>query len=197
MRGFLAIVLVAAISGCASRPVVNAPATVVLVGDSILVGAASEVTTALKREGWTVHIDAVGGTAIMGTPPIVRWPQRLDALVRERRPDVVVIELGTNDCGCPRTADGIDALMGRLRSVDRVYWVNVREGAPTPEDPVAMNDAIDNAQDRWSNLHIIDMNQRFDDRSDWVEDDRIHPNERGNKELADLIADSLPAVKAG
>ena len=190
------MVSIAALSGCGNRATVDAPATAVLVGDSILVGAAQEVTAALQREQWTVHIDAVGGTAITGTPPVVNWPQRVDSLVREHQPDVVVVELGTNGCGwCARNTDGIDAIMKPLRSVERVYWVNVREGAITPEDPPQMNDAIERAADRWPNLHVIDLNKHFDGRNDWLQADQLHPNQRGNEELAKLIEEELPRVR--
>ena len=156
----------------------DAPATVVLVGDSILFGASQDVTTALQRENWTVHIDAVGGSAILGSYAVVNWPKRIEGIVKERRPDVVVVELGTNDCGCAHTANGIDAIMKRLQAVDRVYWVNVRESSPIPDNPPAMNDAIEKAQDRWSNMHVIDFNKRFNGHAGWVQDDHIHPNPR-------------------
>jgi lysophospholipase L1-like esterase len=193
----IAFASIVAITGCgSSRPGVDAPATVVLVGDSILVGASQDVTTALQREHWTVHIDAVGGSAILGSYAVVNWPERIDAIVKKRRPNVVVVELGTNDCGCAHTANGIDAIMKRLQSVDRVYWVNVRENSPIPDNPAAMNDAIDAAQDRWPNMHIIDFNKRFKGRTSWVQPDRIHPNQRGNQELANFIASELPRVRS-
>jgi lysophospholipase L1-like esterase len=191
----IVIISAAVIGGCSSRPVVDAPATAVLVGDSILAGAETEVTSALQRHGWTVHVEAVGGSAIMGVWPTLSWPQRIEALVREQRPKVVVVQLGTNGCGCPRAADGIEEVMERLRSVPRVYWVNVREDAPTPANPAAMNDALDDAQDQWSNLNVINLDKRFRSHTDWVRDDRVHPTQRGNNALAELIADALPTVR--
>jgi lysophospholipase L1-like esterase len=193
----IAFVSIFLIAGCgSSRAAVDAPATVVLVGDSIMVGASQDVTRTLERERWTVHVDAVGGSAILGSYAVVNWPDRIDGIVKKQRPDAVVVELGTNDCGCAHTANGIDAIMKRLRTVDRVYWVNVREDSPIPDDPAAMNNAIEQAQDRWPNMHVIDYDQRFKGHTNWVQPDRIHPNERGNQELAKLIEDALPRVRA-
>jgi lysophospholipase L1-like esterase len=191
----VALVSLVALGGCSGRAAVAGPATVVLVGDSILFGAKEDVTTVLRRDGWTVHIDAVSGTAITGGFGVDSWPKRIEALVRDLRPNVVVVELGTNGCECGHVSEGIDAVMQSLRSVRRVYWINVRQDAPSPENPPAMNDAIDDAQERWSNLHVIDFNERFADHREWMRDG-LHPNARGNQEIATLIAESLPVVRS-
>jgi hypothetical protein len=114
--------------------------------------------------------------------------------MRDKKPDVVVVELGTNGCECLSVAQSIDAVMRQLRSVPRVYWVNVREEATIPENPSAINNAIESAEDRWSNLDVIDFDEHFRGHADWIKD-FVHPNERGNQEFAKLIADALPAVK--
>ena len=85
--------------------------------------------------------------------------------------------------------------MTKLRDVNRVYWVNVREGAPTPEDATAINRAIDDAQDRWPNLRVIDMDEQFQGEPGWVDDDGVHFNARGNAAFAQLIEGELPKVR--
>jgi hypothetical protein len=44
-----------------------------------------------------------------------------------------------------------------------------------PDDPPAMNDAIQRAADRWPNLQVIDLNNKFNERNDWLQDDQLHP----------------------
>src|SRR4051812_22355705 len=85
----LATVLVAA--GCGGRPTVDAPATVLLVGDSITADAAATVTPELSRAHWSVHIDGQGGSAISGGPAVPSWPARIADLVRQWKPTVVVV----------------------------------------------------------------------------------------------------------
>jgi lysophospholipase L1-like esterase len=108
--------------------------------------------------------------------------------------DVAVVELGTNDCVCRRIADGIDAVMAALQHVPRVYWINVREGAPTPDDARAIDAALQQATHRWSNLHVIDMNRRLRRKPQLIAPDRVHLSAAGSAVFANMIVSALPRV---
>jgi lysophospholipase L1-like esterase len=175
------------------KPKVTKPATVLIVGDSLLYQSAGPLAAVLRERGWVPVFDARPGSAILGGFSIGSWPPRIGQLVRATNPDVVVVELGTNGCGhCRSMAAGIDADMKELRAVPRVYWVNVKESSPIPPHPKAVNDALDAAKKRWKNLRIIDMNKAFARHPDLLLSDHIHFDDKGVAEFVKLVADKLP-----
>jgi lysophospholipase L1-like esterase len=182
------------LSACGDdEPKITEPATAVIVGDSLLYQSSADVQRELDQRGWKHAIYGIPGAGIVGGYSVVRWADRLRELVRASKPDIVVIELGTNGCaGCTSLDDAIDAIMKPLRSVERVYWVNVREDAPVPSDPKALNDALERAKDRFDNLRIIDMNDDFDDHPGWIIEDGIHFSDAGEREFAKMLAEKFP-----
>ena len=175
------------------KPKVTKPATVLIVGDSLLYQSAGPLAAVLRERGWVPVFDARPGSAILGGFSIARWPPRIRQLVRATNPDVVVVELGTNGCGhCRSMAAGIDTVMKELRTVPRVDWVNVKESAPIPPHPKAVNDALEQAKQRWKNLRIIDMNKAFAHHPELLLSDHIHFDDKGVAEFVKLVADQLP-----
>jgi lysophospholipase L1-like esterase len=203
-RGMVAVVAVVVLApvlvGCGNReqptPVAAGaprPSRVLLVGDSLLFQSRNTVVDALRARGWHATVDGRPGSAITGGYTIGNWPKQLGKLVRQTKPDVVVVELGTNGCGTCFTIDaGIDAVMQKLHGVRTVYWVNVKDNSPIPPDPEAINDALQWATRRYSNLHVIDMNRRFDHHPELLIPDHIHFNEAGIGVFARMIAAALP-----
>jgi len=183
-------------SACGDDIEITRPAAVLLVGDSILAQASDELSAALRDEGWHPIVDSRPGSAISGEVIVPEgWPERISNLVRVSKPDVVVVELGTNGCGsCPSLAAGIDGVMEELHGVERVYWLNVKEHAPIPERPAALNEALDAATDRWDNLEVLDMNERFGDDPALTLADDIHLSPEGVHVLAQLVVDALPDI---
>jgi lysophospholipase L1-like esterase len=188
-----ALLFALVLSGCHDGPKVTKPATVVVVGDSLLYQSGVPLQRALKQRGWTAVLDGRPGSGIIGGFSIGSWPERIAALVRVAKPDIVVVELGTNGCtGCRSVAAGIDAVMAPLHDIERVYWVNVKENSPRPPHPKAVNAAIENAKHRFKNLRIIDMNKRFDDHPGLLMSDHIHFDTAGIAAFVELVADTLP-----
>jgi lysophospholipase L1-like esterase len=70
-----------------------------------------------------------------------------------------------------------------------VIWLTAQTAQFT-RDLGAVNDALRKATGRWSNLELLDMGH-FADHPEWLTDDGVHLNDRGKKELADLIRDAL------
>jgi lysophospholipase L1-like esterase len=191
-RGAL-LFLVLLLGACHDAPKITKPATVVVVGDSLLYQSIGPLQQALRQRGWVPVTDGRPGSAIVGGFSISSWPERIKELVRAANPDVVVVELGTNGCGdCASIDAGIDAVMAPLRKVPRVYWVNVKDYSPIPPDPKAINDALERATDRFGNLRIIDMNKRFAGHPELLQSDRIHFDTPGQRAFAQLVASALP-----
>lgn len=94
----------------------------VVVGDSIVLGARSDVVGALAH--WDLAFDAeVGRTTSQGLEVL----RSLDA----GRADVVVVELGANDAGSPVLfATRMRAVLAELAAVPHVIWLTVPEIEP-------------------------------------------------------------------
>lgn len=191
------IAMIAVVTACQDDVKVTKPATVVVVGDSILRQSAEEVTYALAAAGWRPVIDPRWGSGISGGGPVVAsWPETVRNLVHAADPDVAVVELGTNGCGqCSTIPHGIDQLMHEMKSLERVYWLNVKvNSSGYPPDARTINAALERATDRWDNLEIVDMNERFKNPA-LLADDQIHLTRRGEVELAKLIVEVLPDTR--
>ncbi len=192
-----AFTLILLSSACSSaRPTIDRHAArVEIFGDSIVEESDAQLAAVLTHAGWLPYIDGHGGSAISGGPTVPSWPSEIQQQLRRFRPNVVVIELGTNGCSCGSDlASGIDDIMAVLHGIDRVYWINVRAGAPTPSHAFAIDDAIAKATQRWPNLHIIDMNRRFRNAPELIAADHVHLNRPGIAVFTEMIVDALPEV---
>ena len=195
MAGFLAaLVPIAWVSVASSRTEPEPVARgykVLVVGDSLTWQSVPQVTAALQADGWDPTIQAAAGTTIGA------WAGKVGTLIEEHHPDVLVVELGTNNCTteCPRIASVIDRL---LRDVPRsvpVVWLNVQAQPSYPAHPESVNDALGAAAERWPNVTLVDMSARFRNHPDWHMDDGLHFNATGSTELGRLIAESVQAAR--
>jgi lysophospholipase L1-like esterase len=173
---------------CSGEP--SPPGTVLLAGDSLLWQARPAVDRALSDDGWTVQSWAVPGSGITGggSPP-VDWPTRMDELVSEHDPEIVVVELGTNGCGpgCSSVDDAIDGIMREVTDVPVVLWLDVREEAPLPPERAEINDALRNATSRWENLTVLSFDDWFRGHPELLDHDNIHLSSFGQQTLATRI----------
>ena len=164
---------------------------VLLVGDSLLWQSTPQVTAALKTDGWDPTITDYPATTIGD------WAPKMARLVGDAKPDVVVVELGTNDCtaACPNIAAVIDQLLRAVPRATPVYWLNVQNQPKYPAHPESVNDALAAARDRWSNLTLVDMSARFRNHPEWHVRDGLHFTPAGSDQLAALIAQTLAAAR--
>ena len=159
-----------------------------VVGDSIMNMSRDEVTGALLSDGWDPRIEAEGGSTIL------QWAERFPLLEFVDEPNLVVIELGTNDCSpkdCPDLDPYIDRIMQNTRSADAVVWLNVREDNPLLEKRDWVNDELEAAASRWPKLFLVDANGEFNGRDDLSTEDGIHLNDQGQEALAEFIREEL------
>ena len=162
-----------------------------LVGDSLMNQSRAQVLDAVSQDGWDPKIEAEGGTTI------VQWADRFPLLDFADQPDMIVIELGTNDCGlggCPDLTPYIDKIMKYTTSATEVLWLNTNEDAS--ENPLIgnleyVNNEIEDACSRYPKLFLADMNSEFEGRKDLHVPDGIHWNDQGKEAFASFIRDQL------
>src|SRR5205807_3545795 len=108
-----------------------------IVGDSLMNESRAPVSAAVEGDGWQPDIQAQGGTTI------TYWSSRIRYLVLAKKPDVVVIELGTNDCApteCPPLAPYIDKIMRSIPHHTPVLWLNIQQKIPLARKRGYIND---------------------------------------------------------
>jgi GDSL-like Lipase/Acylhydrolase family len=166
---------------------------VLLVGDSIFAASRDHLRNSLSEAGWDPVVQAQAGSAIED------WVSQLHIAIENAggSPNLVVIELGTNDCGtvaCTNLAPHIDAIMRQLDFADAVLWLTVQTDALIPEKPDYVNSQIEAAAGRWPKLFIVDMGGLFEGHDDWRKDG-THPNIKGSNEMVNLILDELEGFR--
>jgi hypothetical protein len=157
--------------------------SVMVVGDSVLMGAASALP--LVTSHWLVTFDAVESR---------RLAQAID-LFADRRHEVgeaVVICLGSNYIPGERGsyASQIDEVMSLLWFVPRVVWVTVPEVNPGRDE---INRSIREAASRWPNMRVADWAPIVAAEPDlaW---DGMHLTVEGRRAIAQLVAQTLGPV---
>jgi len=164
---------------------------VLVVGDSLTEISKNEVRQTLAGAGWRAVVDGRGGLSIGLWRPFVGGDTRFT------RPDVAVVELGTNDCdqSCRPLAPDIDAIVKKLldEGVHAIVWLNVQEDSPYPKHPQFVNQEIERAAVRWPQLSLVDLSRAFRDHPEWHTEDGIHFNEAGRLVYAQLILQALDA----
>jgi lysophospholipase L1-like esterase len=147
-------------------------ATVIAIGDSIMVGATNHLIEL---------VDGIVIDAEVGRP----FHDGIDALERQLAaggtPDILVIALGTN---AGTSTAQIDELMELTDGVDEVIFVNVR--VPRDWEP-ATNAALADAAARYDIVRIVDWHGASDGSEHLFRQDGYHPNETGSELWANLI----------
>jgi lysophospholipase L1-like esterase len=155
---------------------------VLVLGDSVVLGAQGAMDARLAASGWQpVHV-AAESFHVYDAGPVV------DAL-RPGFGEIAVVALGSNDgLDASELTIWVDDLMAHLQNVRRVYWVNLRQFR---EWVPAANAVLSAATQRWPNLRIIDWDARATPDPGLVYDDGLHLNLGGQIAMADLIGTTL------
>ncbi len=150
------------------------PPRALLIGDSILLGSEPAISDALSS--WTLRFDAVvGRSSSEGVDPA-------DQDLTDN-PDVVVVELGTNDEDPAAFRTNLVAILDRLRNVPLVVWQTAHGPASTiPE----INRAIFEETARHPNTAVADWDAAVDPAQ--LGSDGVHPLAEGIGAVADLLA---------
>jgi len=168
--------------------------TVVVVGDSLTAQSEAQIGLVLTADDRRPIVEGRSGSSITNRNAVFDWSARINQLAA-LHPAVVVIELGTNDCGnCGQDLDAaIDQLLAPLRHVERVVWLTAQTDVEVTTDPAAVNEALRKATVRWPNLQILDMASHFAGHPEWHTGDGVHFNDAGSTELATLIRRAIDA----
>jgi lysophospholipase L1-like esterase len=155
---------------------------IVIIGDSISFGAQEEYPLAMPDDN----------VAVIAIPGIRLGPQRAEITrAVAEQPDVLVIELGTNDVPVfePAFLDEIDDVLEETEDLPCVLWVNVfvSKFATNAE---RVNDHLEDAADDHDNLQIVDWFTLANDDRSLLSPDGLHPNEQGQGVLALAVAAS-------
>jgi lysophospholipase L1-like esterase len=158
------------------------PRRIVIIGDSISFGTQEEYPLAMPDDD--IELNAVPGIRL--------GPQReaITAAVAER-PDVLVIELGTNDVPVfePAFLDEIDEVLDETADLPCVLWVNTFV-SKFATNAAEVNDHLDEAAADHDNLQIVDWFTLANDDRGLLSPDGLHPNEDGQQVLALAVAAS-------
>ena len=210
LRAGAAVVALTALAACAddgNRAVITTAATeyepvtgrVVVVGDSLTVGAEENLRRLAELHGFTLELSAAIGRQI---PAGVDELRRLDAPSAE----LVVVALGTNDAAQP----GFDRALADER-IDQalaatggapVAWVNVYRDPGTAAGDAAQvfNQALLEAESRHATLSALDWAWFVRAHPEVMADDRVHHTWEGyvarSRWLRDEIVTRLQPASA-
>ena len=149
------------------------------IGDSITDGATPFIEAALPD--WTLGFDAVVGR---GSDTGVTPAEAQGAAVPT--PDVVVVELGTNDASPDAFAQNALRIMDALKGIPLVVWQTVHSPA---EDVPQINESIRRIAASNPNTTIADWNDFVSD--DMLVSDGVHPQSQHEGAMADLVTPIL------
>jgi lysophospholipase L1-like esterase len=159
------------------------PPEVLLIGDSILDGAA-EATADLLPE-WTVTVDAEVGRGAASAVTAA------EAALVDAAPDAVVIQIGTNDHDPVGFGENAKRILAAARGADVVVWVT----AHTPDtDADHINAEIRRAVARVPQAIVADWDTFVDDEQ--LSSDGVHPAPGNERLLADLLVPLLDGWRA-
>jgi len=162
---------------------------VLVIGDSLLEFSQPSVQASLDADGWQAVVIGHRGYSIEA------WQQLIGPLAAFVRPNVAVVELGTNDCNltCPDLGPVIDATMRTLvaNGVGAVLWLNVQERPGYPDHARNVNLAIAQASIRWPQMEVVELRRFADPHPEWHNPDGLHFNSVGQEALGALIRVAL------
>lgn len=204
LRPLLALQLVWALAvGCAGsddraaarKPTRNAyvgprgAPRVAIAGDSITALARTRIVAALD-DSFRVRVNAFSGRTIAKVTPAI-------AKQVATRPDVAVVNLGTNDMDRENAKwrAGLDRMLALVASVPCVEIVTVYDGRHRPVDAnigTRINARLAAAAAAGS-IHLIDWNAAVHRDPDLVVADGIHPDVAGQRWIAESIRDAIRA----
>lgn len=158
------------------------PRRVVVVGDSVILGAQGPMTAAFAARGWEVTFDAAVSRSTSAG---------LDA-IESHRPlltDSLVVSLGANDAG--NTAafrERVRAILDATASVPRVYWVTIRE---VRDYYGPANQAVRDVAAGRPNVTVLDWHAATAGATDLTAGDGLHLNGAGAARMTQLVTDAV------
>ncbi|KLR62676.1 lysophospholipase L1-like esterase [Actinobacteria bacterium IMCC26207] len=156
--------------------------SVVVVGDSIILGAQTPMVAAFSNAGWGINFDAaVSRSTSAGAAAIdSHWMELTDSLV---------INLGANDAG--NTAayrQKVEQILTSTAGVPHVYWLTIRE---VRDYYPAANQAVREVAAGHPNVTVLDWNAATAGSTGLTAGDGLHLTNAGAAAMTDLVAGAV------
>jgi hypothetical protein len=162
---------------------------VAIAGDSITALARAEIVSTLRHH-YRVRVDAFSGRTIAGVGPAI-------ARQAATRPDVVVVNIGTNDMdhGPTRWRADLDRVLATVASVPCVEAFTVYDGRRRPARAQIGREINARLAELAASgsIHLIDWNAAVHRDPHLVVADRIHPGGAGQRWIATSIRAAIRA----
>ena len=155
---------------------------VVVVGDSIILGAEAPMTAAFAQRGWAVTFDAaVSRSTGAGLQAIESHRAELS--------DSLVVSLGANDAGSPAAfRQRVQAILDATVAVPHVYWVTLRE---VRDYYAPANQIVRELAAGRSNVTVLDWHGATAGAADLTAGDGLHLNGAGAARMTQLVTEAV------
>lgn len=160
---------------------VQDPPTVLLIGDSVALGAKADLEAATGLE---VVVDAVVGRQFNHAGQVLEAYRALEV-----EPDALVVHLGTNG---PFRAEDFDELMATAGPELPVTVLNVLVPRPWADQS---NAELRAGAERHENVTLVDWNTLAGANQDWLGSDGTHLTPVGSTSYSELVAESVGAAR--
>lgn len=200
----VAVVLVIAAAGCKAKVTKE----VLFVNDSVTHQSVEQIVDSfnlVKKDDAAGRYapnfgSSVPGIGLFAVPGLssdevgAYWTEHLTSLLDHVKPEVVVVELGYNDCGYNLAdyATRIDDFMRLVPPDTPVHWLTMADPTAHTECDEVINAALTDAPTRWSNLSLFDYAEHMNPHPEWFAD-ATHLNVAGKQEYAAWLHAQLDA----
>ncbi len=141
-------------------------------------------------------VPGIGLRQVPGSSMAARdyWTAHMTSLVEHVRPEVIVVELGYNDCGRDLSTYGedVDNFMAAVPVDTPVHWLTMHDVNNLRTCDQTFNEALSEATTRWANLSIFDFAAHMEGHPEWAPDG-THLNAAGQAAYAEWLHDQLDA----
>lgn len=192
-RAALALVLAAALCltagpGAVGQEAVREDRRVVVVSDSILLGARVPLVSRLSDAGWSVTFDGEQNRTTYAAARVV-------ASHRGAGAGTFVLSLGANDGSDPSTfRQRVASVLAELSDVPRVYWLSLHE---VRDGYAEANRVLREAEAAHPNLTVLDWHSFAAADGSLTASDGLHLRPQGASAMAELVAAAVAADPGG
>ncbi|CAB4979877.1 unannotated protein [freshwater metagenome] len=152
--------------------------SVVVVGDSIILGAQGPMVAAFSNAGWGINFDAVVSRSTSAGAAAI------DAHGMELT-DSLVINLGANDAGNTASyRQKVEQILSSTAGVPHVYWLTIRE---VRDYYPAANQALREVAAGHPNVTVLDWNAATAGSTGLTSSDGLHLTGSGAAAMTDLV----------
>ncbi len=155
---------------------------VVVIGDSIILGAQSALTGAFQGAGWQIAFDAQVSRSTVAA---------LDAIEAHRAEltDSLVLSFGANDAGNPATfRSRVERVLAATASVPNVYWITIRE---VRDYYPAANQVLRDVAAAHPNVTVVDWHAASAGSSGLTSGDGLHLTGAGGARMAEVLVGAV------